>query len=116
MQEANLLGLQEMKNTPDTGAEDLKDQGMAMGAKMGGFDPVNRLGRIQPFLGAVFLRKQFPFDGEYTHQSSVSTGNSAGRHGHATKDTTGDGQGLRMGIWGAVRLAEGCCRGDFGHY
>jgi hypothetical protein len=43
MQEANLLGLQEMKNTPDIGAEDLKDQGMAMGAKMGGFDPVNRL-------------------------------------------------------------------------
>jgi hypothetical protein len=45
MQEANMLGLQEMKNTPDTGAEDLKDQGMAMGAKMGGFDPVNRLCR-----------------------------------------------------------------------
>lgn len=35
MQEANMLGLQEMKNTPDaSGAEDLKDQGMAMGAKM----------------------------------------------------------------------------------
>jgi hypothetical protein len=38
MQEANLLGLQEMKNAPGGGTEDLNDQAMAMGAKMGGFD------------------------------------------------------------------------------
>jgi hypothetical protein len=40
MQEANMLGLQEMKNAPSPGGgtEDLNDQAMGMGAKMGGFD------------------------------------------------------------------------------
>jgi hypothetical protein len=38
MQEANILGLQEMKNSPGGGTEDLNDQAMAMGAKMAGFD------------------------------------------------------------------------------
>jgi hypothetical protein len=36
-QEADLLGLQEMKNTPAGGTEDLNDQNMGMGANMGGF-------------------------------------------------------------------------------
>jgi len=34
-QEADLLGLQEAKNSPGMGTEDLNDQNMAMGAKMG---------------------------------------------------------------------------------